>query len=343
VIENCGLWNVTISDTYTSFGDCGFDQGVDGLEGLNISGRITRRYVVRDVASKTSSDECTITMNFRNPSLLDVRLPHYTSFVECDEMDEITLLPNGLPSPVSTGYPFLVTLSGIVDLTPVQAYCNLGAAYEDLARVDVCQGSFRFRRQWTVYDWCRPGTTVIYNQIIKVGDWTAPQVFEGAISTAISSFNCNGSARIQRGSAEDLCSSTTNVTIEISVKNSQGNTIAYYPNGSSHVDITNLAVGTYQAIWKATDQCGNSDTVSRSFVIQDVVAPSCVIDDVRNVSLTNYSNSTTSGTAWLEASKIDQGSRDNCFEIDVAVRRMLGRDSSASFNSWLEYLQMTKS
>jgi hypothetical protein len=343
VIENCGLWNVTISDTYASFGDCGFDQGINGLQGLNISGRITRRYVVRDVASKTSSDECSITMNFRNPSLLDVRLPHYTSFVECDEMDEITLLPNGLPSPVSTGYPFLVTLSGIVDLTPVQAYCNLGAAYEDLARVDVCEGSFRFRRQWTVYDWCRPGTSVIYNQIIKVGDWTPPQVFEGTINTAINSFNCTGSARIQRGSAEDLCSSTSNVSIEISVKNSQGNTIAYFPNGSSHVDVTNLAVGTYQAIWKATDKCGNSDTISRSFVIEDVVAPSCVIDDVRNVSLTNYSNSTSSGTAWLEASKIDQGSRDNCFDIDVEVRRMLGKINENPTASWLEYLQMSSS
>jgi hypothetical protein len=340
VFENCGLWNVTVSDTYNSFGDCGFDQGVNGLQGLNISGRITRRYVVRDVASKTSSDECTITMNFRNPSLLDVRLPHYTSFVECDEMSEITLLPNGLPSPVSTGYPFLVTLSGIIDLTPVQAYCNLGASYEDLARVDVCQGSFRFRRQWTVYDWCRPGTTVIYNQIIKVGDWTAPQVFAGSINTAISSFNCNGSARIQRGSAEDLCSSTSNVSIEISVKNSQGNTIAYFPNGTSHVDVTNLPVGSYQAIWTATDQCGNKDTVSRSFIIEDVVAPSCVIDDVRNVSLTNYSNSTSSGSAWLEASKIDQGSRDNCSEIEVEVRRMLGRLIDAPTASWLEYLQM---
>ncbi|MEY2950266.1 MAG: hypothetical protein RLZZ248_1467 [Bacteroidota bacterium] len=349
VFENCSDWDVTISDTYSGFGDCGVDQGSDGLIGLNISGQITRRYVVQDAGAKNVTDECSITMNFRTPSLLDIRLPHYTSFVECDDVADIYTLDNGHPSPKSTGYPFLVTLSGIIDLTPESAYCNLGAAFRDVARVDVCEESFRFRREWTIYDWCRPGTSVIYNQIIKVGDWTPPVITAGNINTAISSYNCNGSARIQRGSATDLCTATENIEIEISIQDNQGNIIAYYPAGTGPVDVLNLTVGDYTVVWTATDNCGNQDTISSAFAISDGVAPSCVIDDVRNVSLTNYSNSfnnldsTTNGTAWLEATRMDEGSKDNCFDVNIEVRRKLGASGSDAVISWLAFLEMTES
>ncbi|WP_170254911.1 hypothetical protein, partial [Phaeodactylibacter luteus] len=53
-------------------------------------------------------------------------------------------------------------------------YENLATSYEDSPLIDVCPGTFKFQREWTVFDWCNPGTTDTYTQYIKVGDTDAP-------------------------------------------------------------------------------------------------------------------------------------------------------------------------
>jgi len=178
-VENCGAYQVTISDSYEVFGDCGIDQG--GFEGQpdgsNIARIITRTYIIKDFSFRQNTDTAKIQMIFRNPNMGDVRLPHYTVNIECDQLgNEVHLLENGLPSPRTRGYPFIPTLTGFVDLTPNQAVCNISAAYEDKAVVTNCANNKEFRREWTIYDWCRPGTTVVYHQLIRMGDFTAPQL-----------------------------------------------------------------------------------------------------------------------------------------------------------------------
>jgi len=200
VIENCDDYTVEISDTYQAYGDCGIDY--NGFEqfwdGYNVSGIITRTYIVNDAGTKTDPDTATIQLIFRNPTLYDVRLPHYTVNIECDELSggEVVALDNGNPSPVSTGYPFVASLTGFKDLTPNSPFCNLAAAYQDVAKVTACGETFKFRREWTVYDWCRPGTTIIYNQLIKVGDWTIPTLTKGTVASTMNPFDCNGEVTI---------------------------------------------------------------------------------------------------------------------------------------------------
>jgi len=211
VIENCGEWSVTINDSYSPMGECGLDiGGFTGLtRGYNVAGILTRTYIVTDNKNKTDEDTARVQMIFRNPTLYDIRLPHYTVNIECNQLGkDVTLLSNGNPSPVSTGYPFIPTLNGFVDLKENNAYCNLAASYADRAEVVNCSSNKSFRREWTVYDWCRPGTTIIYNQLINIGDFTPPVFVAGSATTSTnftSGLDCKGGVTISRGSATDLC------------------------------------------------------------------------------------------------------------------------------------------
>jgi hypothetical protein len=334
VVENCQEWEVRITDSYARFGDCGYDEG--GLvEGLNISGMITRKFIVRDKGTKTDTDTAYIELYFRNPSLYDVRLPNYHVSIECDEAGE------GLPGPSVTGYPFVSTLTGFLDLTPNNALCNLSAGYEDEAPVKGCSDNYSFRRTWTVYDWCRPGTTVIYHQLIQVGDYTAPVLDLSSLttSTAFSASNCSGSVVIRRGIATDQCS---NAVIDIKVYDGDLEQIAY-SEGTAALELSGLSEGTYMVEWIAKDGCGNASSATASFTITDNISPSCVIDDVRTITLTDFqvggntTNPSARGEAYLTADRLDEGSWDNCHEVSVQVRRM----TATGMTAWGDVVRFT--
>jgi hypothetical protein len=327
VIENCDDYTVNISDTYMSYGDCGVDQAGYGAQigGLNVSGIITRTFVVSDAGTKTDKDTARIQLVFRNPNLYDVRLPHYTVNIECDEIDA------GYASthPSHTGYPFVSTLTGFVDLTPTNAVCNLAAGYQDVARVETCGSTYKFRREWTVYDWCRPGTTVIYNQLIKVGDWTAPvEQTAGTIKATQNPAGCDGTITVTAPVYTDNCG-TVSYTAKLYAGSEAdvNNEVAYFATGAGSK--SGLEMGEYTVVWTATDACGNvGETSEASATIRDNIAPSCVIDDLRSITLTNYGaeDSQTEiaevddrGQAWVTAERIDEGSWDNCGTVETKL------------------------
>jgi hypothetical protein len=331
VIENCDEWTVNITDVYNPYGDCGVDQaGINAQGGgLNVSGTIDRTFVVTDGGTKTDKDTARIQLVFRNPNLYDVRLPHLTVNIECDEMTDG--IANTDPS--STGYPFVSTLAGFVDLTPTNAVCNLAAGYEDVARVETCANTYKFRREWTVYDWCRPGTTVIYHQLIKVGDWTAPVLkTAGTIKATQNPAGCDGTITVTAPVYTDNCGTVTyTAKLYAGSAANVNNEVAYFATGAGSK--SGLAMGQYTVVWTATDACGNVGlTSTASATITDNIAPSCVIDDLRSITLTDYgaedsqteiSTVANRGQAWVTAARIDEGSWDNCGTIDsIHVRRM---------------------
>ena len=342
VIENCNEWEVVINDRYDGLNECGLDVGgFDGFtEGKNISGILTRTYIVNDLKDKTDQDTARVQLVFRNPTLYDVRLPHYNVNLECDQLgSEITLLSNGHPSPVSTGYPFVATMTGFVDLTKNTAYCNLAASYEDTGEITNCSNNVSFRREWTVYDWCRPGTTTVYNQIINIGDFTAPVITAASLktTTTFSPNGCTGSVSITRGLATDLCG---DVRMSVKLFTNAGEELGFYPletvyeDGQTltkaNINVNNLVQGQYRVEWTAIDQCGNKSTANGTFSIEDHISPSCVIDNLRNISLTNYGEAPEDGDtiafelrgeAYLPASRLNEGSEDNCYPVEVLVRR----------------------
>jgi hypothetical protein len=354
VIENCPTYTVEVSDTYQPYGDCGIDYS--GFEqfwnGFNVSGVVTRTFIVNDGGTKTDPDTAKIQLIFRNPTMYDVRLPHYTVNIECDELagGEVVALSNGNPSPVSTGYPFIASLTGFKDLTPNSPFCNLAAAYQDVAKVTSCGSTFKFRREWTIYDWCRPGTTVIYNQLIKVGDWTVPTLTKGVVTSTMNPFDCNGQVTITGGSATDNCG-TASVAVTLfdgttTLATWTNVTSVTYGNGNGH---TKLVPGkTYSVRWVATDLCGNnSEPQTSTITIVDNIAPSCVIDDLRSITLTNFGAEGTNGTlssvnsrgqAWVTAERLDEGSWDNCGEV---VSKKVRRMTATGMSAWADAVSFT--
>ena len=348
VIENCDNFYVDVSDRLIQYGDCGYDitdqYDLGGLA-FNVSKKIERTFVVHDYGKGTNPDSCQVDIYFRNPSLLDVILPHYTSFLECDEFAALPAsqkTSNGYPSPQVTGYPFVETaFDGTVDLTPTQPYCNLAAGYEDKAPVEACDGSYKFRREWTIYDWCRPGTSIIYNQLIKVGDFTAPTIVHPVVNqVGMSSFDCYATGKLPMPQLIDNCSGVDNIRLDItvSVMTSTGGTeeVAFYPNVTQSMTVPNLQRGEYIAKYEATDACGNKSTYVAPFEVVDNIAPMAMCDDVRNISLSNINFSFETGTSWVPATSLDEGSRDNCYPVIVRARRAL--TAGCSLDEYLEHL-----
>jgi hypothetical protein len=277
-------------------------------------------------------------MIFRNPNLYDVRLPHYTVNLDCDEVSEGTVSTD----PSSPGYPFVSTLAGFVDLKPEgtgNTVCNLAAGYEDVARVETCANTYKFRREWTIYDWCRPGTTVIYHQLIKVGDWTAPtwpaatEASKASLVTHTTSpVECTGTITVQAPTATDNCGTVSYEAWVYLGAKSTINEVAYSKTFPFNVVATKPGTD-YTVVWVAKDECGNvSSELSTTERYTDNIAPSCVIDDLRSITLTNYGivgsqtgidDTASIGQAWVTADRLNEGSWDNCGSIDeVLVSRM---------------------
>ncbi|MGH1438438.1 MAG: hypothetical protein ACRBG0_28690, partial [Lewinella sp.] len=160
--DNCGPMVVTLSDDVSAAGDCG-------------TITLTRTFSVADrydgaCIGAPRTDVCTQTITFNRPSVFDLIVPPFTAVIECDEdfpTDGDIGGPDDNPSASVTGYPFILTASGYVDLNDV--YCNLGASYSDEPRINVCEGTYSLRREWNLIDWCDPANSFIYNQLIKVG------------------------------------------------------------------------------------------------------------------------------------------------------------------------------
>ncbi|MBK9014610.1 MAG: proprotein convertase P-domain-containing protein [Saprospiraceae bacterium] len=77
-----------------------------------------------------------------------------------DDADVLALTGSGVP-----------TINGL----PLKALCEISYEWEDLV-VNVCPGTFKIIRRWTLIDWCaNPVDVRHYDQVIKVVDDEAPQ------------------------------------------------------------------------------------------------------------------------------------------------------------------------
>jgi hypothetical protein len=319
--DNCdNNVDITATDSFTSSGDCG-----DVV--------ITRTFTAIDDQGLT--DECQQQITIRKPTLDDVNFPSFTAVVECDE--DYPALANGNPAPELTGYPFIFTAFGIFDIAP--NYCNIGASYEDLPTVDECEGRFKFRREWTVFDWCDPGSTVIIDQLIKVGDYTAPTVTcpSGTpIAYSTSPFSCGASFEVPMPGVSDNCSNVT-VYTEI-VTTTEEEVINQYglPTGQFVIDtvvvrtiqpganrfVSSIPFGDHFFRYVAEDDCGNETELYCPFSVIDQIEPVAVCDDQLNVSI-GGGNIVPGQPALARvfASDVDEGSWDNCGDVSIAIFR----------------------
>jgi hypothetical protein len=123
--------------------------------------------------------------------------------------------------------------------------------FEDNRTEGSCAGTYSVTRTWTATDDC--GNTSTCSRTIVVRDVTPPVITCVAQTTPIS---CPATPVFVAPTATDACDATPTITFEDN-----------RTEGS--------CAGTYSVTrtWKATDNCGNTSTCSRTIVVRDVTPP----------------------------------------------------------------------
>ncbi len=331
--DNCGPVEVCVQDNVTKVGDC--DETV-----------ITRTFTVgggicADNYNPTPGDvvSCTQTITLRNPDIQwDVIAPPYTSYIDCDESFPVDA--NGNPSPDLTGYPFVVTPSGLFDLSNGNGYCNLAANYEDSERIVGCGSTYKIVRTWYILDHCDPVKSTEYRQIIKVGDYNGPDINVGGgknLQISTDALNCTGTLFVPKPTLSDKCEVTLDqYTVEIIAFTgceTQPEAAPVFASFTGRISggqiiVSDIPKGTHTLRYRAGDNCGNASFTDICFTVTDQVAPVAIVDDNLHISIggpnANFPDPTRpGGYARVTAADIDEGSYDNCGPVNLEVRRRL--------------------
>lgn len=322
VTDNCGNIEICVTDVLSgSYGSC--DDVI-----------LKRTFKAKDASGKTNS--CTQEITIRKPTSKDIVLPNFTAYIECDQTYPTDSLGN--PHPSVTGYPFVKTAFGIRDLT--QPFCNISAGYQDKSRIELCDKAFKFIRTWTIVDWCNPGNTFFYNQIIKIGDFTPPVVINAVDSLnciptfSTGPFACFAAVTIPApDTVIDNCSGWT-ITADVVVVtrtpiyDMEGFIEDYdieeevVATGKKPGDIvSNIPKGLHYFKYRVVDDCQNVRIHFLDFEVLDQSEPIAICKDFLNVSI-----GSTSKINKIFAKDVDGGSFDNCSTIRIEVRRVVAEE-----------------
>lgn len=270
--------------------------------------RVDRTYYAVD-SSGNESFPCTQEIYLKRLDLDLVEFPDQITAADgtalhCDGNFET--LPNGNPSPVSTGFP---TLNG-EDLPQTQdPYCNVLATFTDSDPIEInCK--IKFVRTWTVTEVC--GTTHtqrIEHQQIEILDLDGPEIScpSDITVTTSSSQSCTAGVFIPGADLIYECNELDRIDLD-------------YPGGfESDWQGGNIVLpgGENVLTFIAYDNCApNSSTCTMTVTVNDDTPPVAVCRENTVVSLT------IDGTARVNAQNFDNGSFDEC-ELDYfEVSRM---------------------
>ena len=364
--DNCGYLEICVEDDFVEDGDCG-----------DIT--ITRTFTVTDQQGDYVSDgsdnppnqtSCAQIITLRQPQVLDVVTPPLTSLVDNQQSFETDA--NGNPHPNVSGYPFVITAFDIYNLD--QSYCNLGASYSDFPSVDLGDNAYEFQREWNVIDWCTPEDNYTYQQTIKVGTFTPPEITcpfvdldqdgspDGILTYSTGPFDCTASFAVPSPEITGGCGSTvtiypsliTYITVEVldSLGNPTGQTeteeVVIQTLTSTEIDLANppptlgfvmgIPLGCHYFRYRIVDDCNNETTQDCQFFVEDQVEPVAICDDDLNISIGGQ------GYARVYTDDIDEGSWDNCGPIRIEVRRLYNEDPQTCapvppfYSDWGEYV-----
>ena len=345
VLDNCS--DVTLNYIDTEF----TDNCASGL-----TGHINRKWTAKDASGNTST--CIQRIDKLRPTLIDVTLP--TDYDDIDAPafsceDNIPIV-NGHPNPTPDwiegqglqGYPWVFGQpSG----------CSINWEYHDYPII-VCDGTVKYRREWTVIDWCI-GDGFIYNQIIKVIDDAGPS-FNCPANLTVSTdpFACCATINLPDVIVEDNCSRINNISGMVVVRDqytgevinmvSIGGSLTDFP-GNNHWDLDTLAnfgwapclpIGTHTVTYVAEDDCGNTSSCNFNLTVRDYVPPVAACDETTTVAIgiddpfdcygpagpngqpEALDACNFAGVTWVKATTFDDGSYDNCNGVYFTIRRM---------------------
>lgn len=289
VTAGCGTATLIYQDFVNSSSSCG-------------DGSVSRVFTARDDSGNESTFVQTINItNNRQPlALTDITFPRDTIFADgCTVGTHPDDLPAGYNRPQI----------GITTCTTDQIAISFSD--EILRVVGATDGAcFKILRTWVVIDWCEYESGQNNRgrfedlQVIKVTDNNAPVVTcPTNIVIDINENNCNsGTFTIPQPTVTD-CSD------ELEVVQSG--------DFGSASDLDNIAPGTYNVRFEATDACGNVGGCNMTVTVRDTRAPQGQCANVTDIEMTG-------GQVEVEASRFVNSVTDNCTpsnQIIVAFSR----------------------
>ncbi len=326
-IDNCGVptANITFTDQLIDGGECG-------------GNTIFRTFTAKDASG--NSAQCTQLISIRKPTLADVVNPPLTVFLECDSSFPLDV--NGNPSPEATGFPFVKTAFGNVNLTVT--YCTITASYEDKPRAAGCSDAYTLLREWTIADFCNPLNFLTFTQFIQVGDSEPPMIAcpttdadgDGVLDTLIFSTistACSATFEVPAPFITDNCSSSTfqveiisDTLVEIRdefgflIDTRLEKFVRATVQSNSSLQVQNIPIGDHHFKYTVTDACGNVAAVECPFKVRDLSEPVVVCKSSITVSLGG------DGAAMVFATDVNESSRDNCAIDSILIRRKFTRN-----------------
>lgn len=246
---------------------------------------------------------------------------------------------NANTAPANTGVPFFTEFGQNFPLFPAQGLCEMGVVYEDLP-FDLCDGTYKILRTWTVLDWCLPTNPTPPNenprthiQVIKVVD-DQPPVFQCPPNVTVSTnaYDCFRDYELPDVIVEDACSRIDTAIalysfggIWHSLPDSTPAVIADFL-GNNHWLPDTLAVfptlkklpeATTTIEYRITDDCGNMGSCQFTVHVSDNLLPAAVCKQLIVDTL-----SPVTGYLILRSQDIDDGSYANCINPWLKVRRL---------------------
>ncbi|PHN01112.1 T9SS type A sorting domain-containing protein [Flavilitoribacter nigricans] len=316
--DNCGDLIITVSDQVVY----GYDKDCDDV-------KIIRKFQAKDACKGLLSEFCYQEIIITKPGLDDVHCPADAE-LSCDK--DFKLDAKGNPHPDVTGYPWVYTAFDHTDdnkenykFPLKQVMCNIGTSYKDGTRIDVCEGTYKFVRTWTILDWCSKETYEC-TQVIKVGDDKAPVVEcettdynkDGKPDLRTYStgpYDCTAAFQVPMPKVKENCSSWEVLT-EVIAGSTSGPVVATILPGKPRY-VSGIPLGCHYIKYTVTDACGNKEVVYCPFQVEDQIEPIAICDDDLNISIGGQ------GVARVYAKDIDEGSSDNCGPVRVEVRRRI--------------------
>ncbi len=307
----------------------------------NFSARRTIIYQATD-ASGNQSAFCVKNIYFERIGLGDIVFPSNKDDVEdpaleCDNIPFWDIDGDFYPDPEETGTP--TTTDGF-NIFPNNSYCELNATFVDQV-LPICESSFKVLRTWTVLDWCT-GEILEEFQIIKVVDKENPIVTcvpDDPYAVSADPYDCEGTWVVPAPIVIYDCSSTS-YTVAYLIADDNGNPPVngiyiddnVSTNSNGDYVITGLPLGRTWIRYTIEDDCGNVEFCFTEIDVIDDVPPVPVCDEFTVATLTN------NGFAHIFAETFDDGSHDNCSEVEFEVRRMTA-GCGVSTSVWSQYAE----
>ena len=318
--DACSDVLVTVMDAITNNGDCG-----DIV--------ITRTFLAVDQSQECNPEQEGNTVTtfsydivLQRPSILNVEAPPAQANFECDDPD---VVPGVAPDPNPEDFPFLNGPDGPIFLN--QPFGNVAVSVSDGEIFPVCDDTYKLVRTFTVIDWCDPENTMIFTQLVKVGDTNAPTIVapaqdldfdgmpdDGPLVFSTNAPGCGAFIPTNTGGLliADGCGSVSSVTAFVLIDGDEDQLVG--PIDVQAVDPTQrltpfLPAGPHTLRYVAADACGNESSLDIDILIEDRSGPVVIAEDALNISLSN------SGFAEVFAAEIDNGSYDDCSEVTLEI------------------------